>query len=512
MKAKYLVTKPAAVFSGFTIVSRILGLVRDMLAASIFGASMFWDAFVVAFTFPNLFRRIFGEGALGASFVPVFTEYMHKHGKEQAWKVANIVITLLTVILIVLSIVTIGLLTIGRLYLPISPRIDLVLKLSQIMFPYVIFICIVGLFMGILNAFHRLSIPAIAPAVFNLVLIAAIWGFRGTNNETEVCVLAFMVLVGGITELLIHIPVLKQAGMHFRPDFTWSHPGVRRIFILMGPMVLGFGVTQINIVIDRILALWLGPGCTSTLYYGNRLVQLPLGVFGIAIALASLSVMSKQAARKDMAGFKDTLTYGLRIGFFIGLPASAGLIVFRYPLIRIIFQRGAFNALTTVSCSRVLLCYSVGLFAYLGLKIVTQGFYALQDSKTPVKIAAVMVFLNLILNLILMVPFKEAGLALATAICAVINVSVLMVLLYRRLGGGVYIRNLWQSLVRSMAAAVVMGTGCWFLIAIMPAVSRNALALGMAVILGMVFYILISLALGGKEAKEIITNLRYGKN
>ena len=511
MKSKYLVTRSAAVFSAFTVLSRILGLVRDMLAASIFGAGMLWDAFVVAFTFPNLFRRVLGEGALGASFVPVFTEYMHKYGKQQAWKIANIVISLLTVILIGLSIVVIGLLTAGRWWIQLSARIDLVFKLSQIMFPYVIFICLVGLFMGILNAFHRLAVPAVAPAVFNLILIGAIWFLRGARTENEICILAWVVLAGGIIELLIHIPVLRQVGMHFRPDFAWRNPGVRKIVFLMGPMILGFGVIQINIVVDRMLALWLGPGCTSNLYYGNRLVQLPLGVFGVAIALASLSVMSKQVARKDMDGFRDTLNYGLRTGFFIGLPACMGLIVFRYPLIRIIFQRGAFDAEAVVSCSRVLLCYSTGLFAYLGLKIVTQGFYALQDSRTPVKIAAVMVILNLVLNLILMVPLKEAGLALATAICAIINMTVLMVLLCRKMGWGLYRTELWLSWIRNAGAAIITGLGCWIIMAKVPAIANSAPALLMAVIMAIGVYILISLVLGGKETREIIANLKYGK-
>lgn len=511
MNEKHLVTKPAVVFGGFTIVSRILGLLRDMLAASIIGAGVFWDAFVVALTFPNLFRRILGEGALGAAFVPIFSEYLHRDGKHKAWQIANIVVTLLTSVLIILSIVTIFLLTIGRIYLPLSNRIDLVFKLSQIMFPYVIFICLVGLFLGILNTFHKLTIPAIAPIVFNVVLIIGILLVKGIQSELKIILLAFIVLIGGVVELLIHFPALKKVGMKFKIDFNWRHPAIKQILFLMGPMILGFGVTQINIVVDRILALCLGPGSASILYYGNRLVQLPQGVFGVALAVASLSVMSKQAARLDIKAMKETLNYSLRMVFFMGLPASIGLIVLRHPIVSIIFERGDFTHEAAVACSRVLLCYSLGLFAFLGLKIATQCFYALKDSKTPMKIAAAMVILNLVLNLSLMFILREAGLALATSLCSFANMAILFLLLSKKINGMDF-NSLLISVKRNGISALVMGVICWIIVLIIGGVGRNVFALCGVIIAGLISYIITSLLLGAPEFKELVLNIRYGRS
>lgn len=499
MTEKHLVTRPAAIFSGFTILSRILGLARDMLAASIFGASMFWDAFVVAFTFPNLFRRILGEGALNSAFVPVFSEYTHKHGKKEAWDVANITVTLLTIVLVALSFVVIGGIFLLKVLLPLDERAYLIFKLSQIMFPYVIFICLAGLFMGILNTFHHLTVPALAPVVLNVVLIAVMLCVRGKEPEFQVIAIAVSVLFGGLVEWGIHIPVLRSKGMRYVPSINWRHPAVKRILWLMGPMVLGFGVTQINIVVDRLLALLIGPGSVSTLYFGDRLIELPMGIFGIALAVASLSVMSKQAAKNDLAGLKDTLNYSLRIVCYISLPASVGLIVLRYPIVRILFEREAFTSVATSSCSRVVLCYSLGLFAYLALKVITQCFYAMQDTRTPVKIGIAIVGLNFILNLILMVPLKEAGLALSTAICAVINLCILLTLLSKRLEG-LYFKGLIYSFTRSCVSALTMGFGCWVLM--------GKVWLLWVIFIGIILYILTSVILGAKEPKELIVNFR----
>lgn len=517
MSDKHLVTKPAAVFSGFTILSRILGLARDIFAAAIFGAGMFWDSLVVAFTIPNLFRRIFGEGALSSSFVPIFSEYLHKKGKDEGWRIANVITSLLTITLVVLTIVIVGGIILIRGIVPLGEKADLILKLLQIVFPYVIFICLVGLFMGILNTFHKLAVPAVAPAVFNLVLIigiAAVSFFYKQDPQTQIILVSWIILLGGFTELIIHVPILKSVGMHYKFIPDWHNPAVKRIFFLMGPMILGLGITQINIVVDRLLALFIGNGAVSKLYFGNRLMQLPLGIFGVALAISSLSVMSKQAARDDLDALKDTLNYSMRLVFFIGLPAAVGLIILRIPIIKVIFQHGEFTSLATQGCARVLLCYSLGLFAYLGLKVVTKCFYALQDTKTPVKIAACMAVLNLVLNLILMIPFKEAGLALATAICAVLNMSILVNLLSRKIHK-LNFYTVIQAAWRNVLAAVVMGACCfilWSKAPIRSAVFVQALYLCMTILIGIIVYIGSSILLGAKEPKEIINNLKLKIN
>lgn len=503
LKEKHLITRPAAVFSGLTVVSRIFGLIRDIIAARLFGASSFWDAFVVAFTFPNLFRRILGEGALNSAFVPVFSEYMHREGKQEAWRVANIIVTLLALVLVCMSIVVIGILIFCRWSLALPERVDLIFKLSQIMFPYVIFICLVGLFMGILSTFHHLTVPALSPVVLNVVLIIGMLLVKEKSPEFQVIFLSAAVLIGGVVEFAIHIPVLRERGMHYIPLFNWRHPAVKKIIWLMGPMVLGFGITQINILVDRILALILGPGSVSILYFGDRLMELPVGVFGIALGVASLGVMSKQAARDDLIGLKDTLDYSLRIIFYIALPTSVGLIVLRYPIVKILFEREAFTHSASVICSRVVLCYSLGLFAYLGLKVVTQCFYSLQDTKTPVKVGVCMVGLNFILNVILMIPFREAGLALSTAICAILNLSTLLILLSRRLKG-IFFKGLLTSFIRSAVSAIIMGMGCLFLM--------DRVWVLWVIVFGAIIYILTSIVLGAKEPMELIVNFRYEKS
>jgi len=502
MTDKHLVTRPAAVFSALTVVSRVLGLFRDMLAAAIFGASVSWDAFVVAFTFPNMFRRIFGEGALSSAFVPVFNENMHHHGKVAAWRIANIVVTLVTFVLLIITAVVVCGLFLVEWLIPLSDRTMLIIKISQIMFPFVIFICLVGLFMGILNTFHHLAIPAFAPALFNIVLIIGLLCTRYVRPEWQMSVLAFVVLIGGFLELVMHFPVLRSKGMHYKVIFDWKHPAVRKIFFLMLPMVLGFSITQINIVMDRMLALWLGPGAVSTLYFGDRLMELPVGIFGVALGVASLSVMSKQVVRKDLDALKETLNYSLRIIFFISLPVTVGLIVLRYPIVSVLFERAAFTQSAAIACSRVVLCYGLGMVAYLGLKVITQCFYSLQDTKTPVKVGTLMVFVNFILNLILMSFMREAGLALATAICAISNMSILLILLSRKLAG-IKLRSLIYSFLRNGLSALFMGFVCWILMVKIWPINRSVFILLGNITIGIIVYFIVSVILKADEVKEL---------
>jgi putative peptidoglycan lipid II flippase len=502
MTDKHLVTRPAAVFSALTVVSRILGLFRDMLAAAIFGASVSWDAFVVAYTFPNMFRRIFGEGALSSAFVPVFNEYMHHKGKDEAWRIANIVVSIVTFILLVLSVVVVCGLFLAEWIFPLSDRTRLIVELSQIMFPFVVFICLVGLFMGILNTFHHLAVPAFAPALFNIVLIIGILSTRFMRAEWQMPALAFVVLIGGFLELVMHFPILKSKGMHYKIIFDWKHPAVRKIFFLMLPMILGFSITQINIVMDRMLALWLGPGAVSTLYFGDRLMELPVGIFGVALGVASLSVMSKQAVRKDLEALKETLNYSLRIIFFISLPVTVGLIVLRYPIVSVLFEREAFTRTAAIACSRVVLCYGLGMIAYLSLKVITQCFYSLQDTKTPVKVGTVMVVLNFILNVILMTFIREAGLALATAICATLNMCILLMLLSKKLAG-IKLWELMHSFLRNALSALLMGSVCWILMAKVWPINKNIFILLANIGIGVLVYFLTSVMFKAKEVKEL---------
>lgn len=464
MSEKHLITKPAMVFSFFTIISRIFGFIRDILAAALFGAGALWDAFVIAFTIPNLLRRILGEGALGSAFVPVFSEYRHNSGEKEGWRIANIVVTLLFVMSVILTITVILTIGVVKGLVPLGERYLLVLTLCQYMFPYMIFVCMVGLFMGILSVFHHLATPAFAPALFNLIMIVVMVFLMRTGGlvgEFKLRMVALSVIAGGFCAWVIHLPILHAKGMRYRFILDLKHPGVKRIFSLMIPMIIGFGVLQINVIIDRFLALWLGPGAASKLYFGNRIMQLPLGIFGAALAVSGLSLMSKQFARNDMNAFRETLSYSFRLAVYIALPACVGLMILSEPIVKILFEHGKFTHDATIGSAQVLWFYSIGLCAYLGLKVVTQGFYAMQDAKTPMKVAVKMVGLNLLLNIILMIPLKEAGLALATAICAVLNVFILSGKLAKSISWD-WRKDLKKSMLKNIISATAMAIVCVF--------------------------------------------------
>lgn len=469
MKEEHSLTRSAGVISLSTLLSRVLGLIRDMLTASFFGTTPAMSAFVTAFTIPNLFRRLLGEGALTAAFVPVFTEYLEKEGKEAGWRLANAVISLLMVVLA--SLVVAGFIIIWMINrtFALDEQFTLVFQLLQVMLPYLFFICLVGLAMAILNSFRHFAVPALAPVVLNIVWIASILFLCprfGSTLEQKIFGLALGIVIGGVIQLGIQFPVLKRKGLRFRFTLNWKHPAVKKIVYLMGPSVLGLAIVQLNIVVDRFLAWAISPEAPSTLYYGNRLVQLPLGIFGIALATATLPVLASQVARKKIEEFKKTFSYALRTVILVTVPASVGLIVLRRPIIRLIFQRKEFGLESTEATAWVLLFYSTGLLAFAGLKIVTQAFYAFQDTKTPVKVGVGAMLLNLGLNLLvvfnpyLKTHLREGGLALSTSLAAVMNILILIFLLRRRVGflPG---KEILLSLGKVCVASGVMALSCW---------------------------------------------------
>lgn len=463
--------RSAGVIGSSTLLSRFLGMGRDIITAGYFGTSLAMSAFVVAFTIPNLLRKLLGEGALTAAFVPIFTEHLEKEGKEESWRIAGVIISLLSAVLA--GLVLIGYLLIWIVLFCFSlsdPEDILIFRLLQVMLPYMFFICLVGLIAGILNSLRHFALPALAPVVLNLIWIAAIIFlcplFSGPL-ENKIFGLAVGISLAGIVQLLLLLPALKKKGFRFRPGWNPGHPAVRRVLRLMGPAVLGLAVFQINVVIDKLLAIkFIGRQAPAVLYYGNRLVQLPLGVFGIAFATAVLPVMSSLAARGKVADFRDTFSHALRSVFVFSVPASIGLIVLGNPIVRLIFERNEFGPAATAATTRVLFYYCLGLFAFSGLKIVTQAFYAFQDTKTPVKVGAAAMLLNLGLNLLVVFNpwlkshLREGGLALSTSIAAAFNILFLMILLRRKIGtlGG---RKILTSLGRIVLASGLMGAGCW---------------------------------------------------
>ncbi len=515
-------TRSAGVVGGATLISRVLGLVRDILTAGVFGTGSAISAFVVAFTIPNLFRKLLGEGALTAAFVPVFTEYREKRGSEAGWRVASIIFSLSTLVLgalVALGFILIWVIT-GTFEL--SERFLLVFRLLRIMLPYLFFICLVGLAMGILNSLRHFAVPAFSPVILNLVWIASLFLLCprfGDDPSRRIFGLAVGVLIGGAIQFAVQLPILGRKGFPFTFLPDWHDPAARKIALLMGPGILGFAVFQINTALDGFLALVIGPGAPAALFYGNRLVQFPLGVFGLAFATAVLPVMARLMARGERAEFIGAFSHALRSVLLITVPAAVGLIVLRRPIIALIFQRGAFGPESAAATAWVLLWYSLGLPAFAALKIITQGFYSNQDTRTPVKVAFAAMLLNLGLNLaVVFIPwlranFREGGLALSTSLAAFLNAAALYYIFRRQLGM-IRGKELLSFLARLIPATAAMGLSCLLGLSVitphLPAAVLPArlLAVVFPAAVGIAVFVLASLILRIDEARDLLRALK----
>ena len=491
MQEKKSFLKSARTVSLCTLLSRVLGLARDIICASFFGTSLAWDAFVVAFKIPNLFRRLFGEGALSAAFIPVFTEYLETKGKKDAWELVNVTGTLLFIILGSLVVLAEISFSIIPTVFSLNSKWELVLSLLLITFPYVMFICMVAFAMAVLNSLKHFLMPALAPVALNACWILGVLFLTpafGDTLDTKIFGVAVVILIGGMIQLAIQLPVLRKEGITFWPSLHFSHPGLKRIIALMLPIIFGLAVVQINVLMDSLIAIAfakppdgaehfslagitipypLETGAASVLYYGDRLIQFPLGVFGIAMATAVFPYFSTYAARKDWTNFSDTFNRAIRVILFIGIPASIGLILLRRPLVELFYERNAFTSESTYRTSAVILFYAFGVWAYSTSHVIIRAFYSIQDTKTPVKVGAGMVALNLILNLTLIWFLREGGLALATAISATIQIIILFVLLRKKLNITGH-KHIITSAIKTLIATFFMYITCWIMLKMMP--------------------------------------------
>ncbi len=498
--------RSTGIISLATFVSRILGLVREAVVAYLFGAGLAADAFFMAFQIPNMLRRLLAEGALSASFIPVFTEYYRNKGKRQAWELSAATICITAIILVLVTIVGVVCAPIiVKLVAPgfkaVENKQELTILLTRIMFPFIFCIGLAALFMGILNSLQHFLAPALAPALFNICIIGSAV-YLAPQFANPVVALAIGVLLGGMAQLLFQLPFLKQKGMKFKITFNFKHPGLKKIGQLMLPAIFGLAVYELNGFVDRVLASLLPPGSVSYLNYGNRLVQFPLGLFGIALGTAILPTLSRQAADGDLKNLKDTFSMGLRLVLFVSTPAMIGLMILGKPIIQLLFQRGEFGYAATVGSAEALFYYSVGLCAYAAVKVTVPVFYSLQDTKTPVKISIIAMSANILLNLILMGPLKHAGLALATSLSGMINAGWLIYALRKRLGclGG---RLILASFSRVALASAVMGLICWQTLNYFTFMNHSTWGklgiLGGCIAGGAVVFLLLSHLLGSKE-------------
>ena len=448
--------KAAGIIGIATFASRILGFVRDMVLARLFGAGAAADAFFVAYRIPSLLRELFAEGSMSAAFIPVFSEYLSRRTKRDAWELASAAFT--TLLTILTAVCILGVVLAPWLVPLIAPgfrdqpeKLTLTTLLVQIMFPYLLFIGLSALAMGVLNSIRSFAAPAFSPVMFNVAIITCALVLAPLFPEPIIAV-AVGVVLGGFAQFLIQLPAMRRADLLFAWRFQPGHEGVRRIGWLMAPALIGLSVTQINILVGTILASYF-PGGPTYLFYGMRLIQFPLGIFGVALATAILPSLSAQASAGNLDALRETLAFGLRLIFFIIFPAMVGLILLRTPIIHLFFEHGRFSSADTAGTASAVLAYSVGLWAFAGVRIIVAAFYALQDTRTPVLVAAIALVGNIVLSLVLMQSLTYAGLALATSLAAMINMGLLVVFLDRKLE-----TLSWDTILRSYARVIIAST------------------------------------------------------
>jgi putative peptidoglycan lipid II flippase len=497
MSENHKITQAATVIGTGTLLSRILGFFRDMVIANFFGAGMAADAFFVAFRIPNLWRRLVGEGSLTISFIPVFTEYLTQRSEEETRKVTHVAFTIAGVILLILTLL-------GILFSPILIRIvapgfvdipekfELTVTLNKIIFPYLFFMGLFALSMGILNSYRHFFAPAIAPIFLNISIIVSVFLFYHTF-KVPVMTLALGVLAGGVIQFLFQVPFLWKKGITFRFNFDFRNPAVKRIGLLMIPGLIGSAVYQINVFVDTIFASFLPSGSVSYLFFADRLMEFPLGIFAIAIGMASLPSLSGLASQGKMEELKEALSFTFRLVSFISIPAMVGLIALKTPIINLLFQRGQFDYAATEKTAFALLFYSVGLWAIAGSRTIVPAFYSLQDTWTPLKIALICLGANVAFIAIFIFPLKHGGLALATSLSSTLN----LILLFRKLGpklGGIDIRKNIRSLLRIFSCSLPMGLAAYLFCSVGDwNVSGNTIEkvflLGVAIIVGLGVYL-----------------------
>ncbi len=530
MSENRAIAKAAGVVAALTLLSRVTGLLRDVIIGYFFGSGMAADAFFVAFRVPNLLRRFVAEGAMTVAFIPVFSEYLAQRSRAEALRAMRAAATLFALLLAAITAVGIAFAPFWtRLFAPgfvdEPGKIELTISLTRWLFPYIFCASLVALMGGILNAHRHFAAPALSPVVFNLALIAAaaLWIPRLAE---PVYALAYGVLLGGVLQLLLQLGPLAARGVLLAPLWEPGHEAIRRILRLMAPTVFGAAVYQVNLMVDTILASVLPEGTVSYLWYADRVFEFPLGVFAVAFGTAALPSFSTLAARGAYGELGRTLVFALRITTFLVVPAAVGIALLATPITAVLFQRGAFGFAASQLTARALAAFAAGLWSVAAVRIVVPAFYALQDTRTPVLCATAAFAANLLFSLMLMGPvdpsagpgvgawiaaatsalgvldLRHAGLALSTSLAATVNLALLIAALRHRLGE-LDLRPLLSSLARSGAAAAAMAIPVALVARAtdwesMPFAGR-VLALAAAVGIGAVTFLIIAWALGSPE-------------
>jgi putative peptidoglycan lipid II flippase len=505
-----------------TVISRVFGMIRDMAFSHFFGLSGMMDVWAIAFMVPNLSRRIFGEGAASSSLIPVYSEELKRDPRGSA----DLARTVTTVIFVILAGIVIAgeiLIWVYCRYADPVPNTRRMMILIAIMLPYMCLICLAAILSGLLNSHNHFAMPAAAPIALNLIIIAALagsgWGLK-MIPEQQVYVLAAAVIVAGIAQLVMQVTPLAKYGVTLRPAWHVRTAAFKRVMLLMAPMILGLAVTQLNTLSDGVIAKWLSgseqkgdslmlfgrqmlypvrEGAVASLYFSQRLYQFPLGVLGISLATAIFPILSAAAADKDERLLVQTIRQGIAAALFIALPATIGLMLVSRPLVAVLYQHGEFSSEDTKQVQMVLIYYSIGLCGYFLQQLLTRAFYSLKDSKWPARTAVAAVFVNVVLNLVLIWPLGVGGLALATAVCSYLQVGILLVVLSRQFRFSVP-RQTVLLLLKTLTAAVVMGGAGFVCMRLLSGMTSNKMGdlvqIGVQVVVCCVVYTLVSLRLG----------------
>ncbi len=430
--------------AGATLTSRVLGMVREIVYARFMGVGWVTDAFVLAFQIPNLFRRLLGEGALTAAFIPIFKEKEKVHGEAEMWRAANAVLSgLVIAACIVIALVMLGI-SLALSVHQFPEKTELMLRLLRVMFPYMALVCVAAVMMGMLNARGHFFIPAMGATMLNVVMIASVVWLAPKFGKglppgqprlpVEIFALAYGVLAAGVAQAAFQAPTLWRDGFSYRWVSPWRNETVRRVVIKMIPGTIGVAAFQINVTVVQVLSFWVGNGIVSSFGYAVRLMELPQGMFGISLATYLLPTLSGLAAEKNFTEYRATLRHGLSTLIFLNLIASALLVVLAEPIVRLLFERGKFDAVATHESAYALMCLAPGLVAFSTVNILARAFFALGDTQTPMKISIVCLVLNLALAVGLVMPLKQGGLGIANTITSLCNVFMLTSALRKKLG------------------------------------------------------------------------------
>ena len=467
--AERLNTRAAGVVGLAVLCSRLLGLAREQIFAALFGGGRIMDAFTIAFRIPNLLRDLFAEGALSTAFVTVFSKTVAIEGEAAAWRLANKVATLTAVTLSAITVL--GIVFAPWLVAALAPGFEgekaaLTVTLTRVMYPFILLVSLAALTMGMLNARNVFGVPAMASSFFNLgsIIAGVVLGYWLDPHfgPRAILGLAIGTLIGGTLQLTVQLPALARLGYHYRPDFQWRDPGVRAILRLMGPSVIAASTTQVNVLVNSVFASQLGDGPTFWLTIAFRLMQLPLGIFGVALGTVALPLLARMAAAGNREAFRSELARGMRLAFLMTIPSSIGLMVLAEPIMSVLYQHGKFTAYQTVEAAGALRFYAIGLCGYAALKVLVSAFYAIDRRKTPMVVSFIAVGVNLILNWIftLQLGWGHRGLAFSTACVATSNFLILYFLMRAHLGR-LESRTMGALLVRLSLASLVLLAIAW---------------------------------------------------